>query len=186
MIIIRILGLFYLVLRLWLTEKRLKEFLDYQRHFMSRTLNIFLSIVLITDFEASIFSFIVLTVLPVMILSLITADIRFFIRYHKGYFNHHNFKKYDGFWFLLERITLHIPLVFTGIWMWATGVHFYFDKRSFIEVVVVGSVLMYSAWFLLDRRAYDPKYLPNFRNLMTVLVTISLSITINQVWKVLI
>src|SRR6056297_484976 len=104
-----VIGVMYFIFRLWLTEVKLVEELDFQRHFMSRILNLYLALVLIGNFQFQIFNFIVLIVLPVMFLSLVTADIRFFKRYHERFFDVQNSQR---IWFLIERITLHIPLVF--------------------------------------------------------------------------
>ena len=185
MLFIRLLGLFYLIFRLVLTERILVDELGFQRRFMSRNLNIFLALAWITDYHAQVFSFIVLVAYPVMILSFITSDIRFFKRYHdKTHFMQvtpHNKHK----WLLIERITLHVPLIITGWWMFHKGLQFFFSRNTLFEVALIGTILMYTTWFGLDRRAQDNKYVPHFRDLMTFLVTLSLTLILVYMIKTL-
>ena len=76
-----VIGICFLIFRIWLTEFKLKEELEFRRHYLSRFLNYYYCLALISSFSWDIFNFILISETIAMIIAFIGWDIPFFIKF---------------------------------------------------------------------------------------------------------
>lgn len=115
-----IIGLCFLLFRVWIAEIRLRDILKEERQYMSRIFSYYLAAMLIYNFQNMTFNLLVVGVLPYMIISL-GWDAVFFK-------NLNSVEEYKGhrFWLSIERLTTHVPMIIAGI------IPFFFDIKTFV------------------------------------------------------
>ena len=148
-----IIGVSFLIFRIWLTEFKLKEELQFRRHYLSRFLNYYYCIALISSFTWDIFNFVLISETIALIIAFIGWDIPFFIRFRK--------KKYwqkNKAWLIIERATLHPPMIGTVIWMIFSGLKSFVDSSNLILIIIITIILGLFPYFLFDQR-WTKKYI---------------------------
>ena len=118
-----IIGISFLIFRIWLTEFQLKDELQFRRHYLSRFLNYYYCLALISSFSWDIFNFILISETIALIIAIIGWDIPFFVKFKEKKF----FRK-NRAWVLIERATLHPPMIGTVIWMYLSGLKSFVDS----------------------------------------------------------
>ena len=155
--LISIIGSMFLIFRIWLCEVRLKDILDFRRHFLSRFASYYFCITLILSFESPIFNFITISSLPLLSIAFLTFDMPFFIKYKKeNELQENKLNKRDVNWLYIERILLHPPIILANL------VIYIMDPKIFltgfgIDTILTSSVLIFGAWFCFDKRAFEKK-----------------------------
>jgi hypothetical protein len=142
-----VIGVCFLIFRIWLTEFKLKEELEFRRHYLSRFLNYYYCLTLISSFTWDIFNFVLISETFGLIIALIGWDIPFFIK-----FNKQNHWQKNKVWLIIERATLHPPMIGTVIWMYISGLKSFVDSSNLILLVIITIILGLFPYFLFDRR----------------------------------
>ncbi len=143
------LGIVFLIFRIWITEFKLREELQFRRHYLSRFLNYYYGVALLWGFTANLFNFILIADWLPMIIAFIGWDMPFFIKFkRRTYWENEK----NRVWLLIERATLHPPMIGTIIWMIFNGLHSYVDASHLVIYTLIGSVFVFLPWFLLDHR----------------------------------
>jgi hypothetical protein len=143
---ISLIGVLFLIFRIWLAEFKLVDELSFRRHYLSRIVDLHFALAWILNFSNFIFNFIVITCFPVMIVTSLW-DSKFFVKFKKRSY----WKKNHG-WLMLERLTLHPPMLICGLYMYITGLTQYFNASYGIFPLLVAVSLVYIPFFLWDER----------------------------------
>lgn len=144
-------GALFLLFRIWLAEIKLRDELQFRRHYLSRLVNIYFCIGWILEFENFIFNAIIVTCFPVFIVVTIW-DSNFFLQFRKREY----WSKNHG-WLLMERLTLHPPMLIVGIIMYLNGITPYINKSGGFLPYFIGLCLVFIPFFILDER-WTKKY----------------------------
>ena len=144
-------GVFFLIFRIWLAEFKLVEELQFRRHYLSRVVNLFVCLAIVMGFTSIIFNTVVIVCFPVMILTFVW-DFNFFRMFGKrSYWKDPKNKK----WVLIERLTLHPPILLIGLWMYIVGITGQIEwiprEESFYPYVIA-MFLVYTSFFVFDER----------------------------------
>jgi len=142
-----IIGVLFLIFRIWLIEFKLKDELQFRRHYLSRFLNYYYCFALISSFTWDLFNFILISETIPMIIALIGWDIPFFIKFKKQ-----NYWEKNKVWLIIERATLHPPMIGTVIWMFFSGLKTFVDSSNLFIILIITLILGLLPYFLLDRR----------------------------------
>ncbi|MHA1746723.1 MAG: hypothetical protein ACTSWW_12040 [Promethearchaeota archaeon] len=143
------LGIFFLIFRIWITEFKLREELQFRRHYLSRFLNYYYGVALLWGFTANLFNFILIADWLPMIIAFIGWDMPFFIKFkRRSYWKNEK----NRVWLLIERATLHPPMIGTIIWMTFNDLHSYVNASNLVIYTLIGSFFVFLPWFLLDHR----------------------------------
>lgn len=135
-------------MRFYLTEFKLKKQLELKTGHLSRLLTYYLSIALILGFSSHLFWLIVIVALPTMIAAFLGFDLTF---YKEILQKDPKWKENRG-WLILERITLHPPMIIAGFWL------YFMDPKSFFTPLpsgiemFVGILLSIGAFLFVDPR----------------------------------
>ncbi len=148
-----IIGVSFLIFRIWLTEFKLRAELEFRRHYLSRFLNYYYCIALISSFTWDIFNFILISETIALIIAFIGWDIPFFIK-----FNKQDHWQKNKTWLIIERATLHPPMIGTVIWMLFSGLRSFVDSSNLILIVIITLILGLLPYFLFDQR-WTKKYI---------------------------
>lgn len=143
---ISIIGTLFLIFRIWLTQDKLEEEFQFRKFYLSRVVNFHLCMAMIFGFENPIFNQILVTCWPVMILTTVW-DFNFF----------KNFKKRDFWtknkrWLIVERLTMHPPILIIGGWMFLQGLERWFPRDLSFFPSIIGMFLVYLPFFFMDER----------------------------------
>ena len=142
-----VIGVCFLIFRIWLTEFKLKDELQFRRHYLSRFLNYYYCLALISGFTWDIFNFILISETIGLIIAFIGWDIPFFIKFKKQ--NHWD---KNHVWLIIERATLHPPMIGTVIWMYFSELKTFVDSSNLIIFILITIILGLLPYILLDQR----------------------------------
>lgn len=147
-----LLGSVYLIFRLWLVEFKLKEELEFRRHYLSRMLAYFTGLVILFDYKNMLMNFIIISALPVVIVSILGWDSLFFVKFNKRTY----WKKNKG-WLIIERITMHFPMAAIGILLYIWGL----PTLSIIEVLqlAIYTIPVLYMWFWVVDKRWSERYI---------------------------
>lgn len=151
---ISIIGFVGLLFRLWLVEFEVNKELDYRKRYLSRFMNYYFFMGLMFENSLMVFNLITVTVLPFVIIAILSWDRKWFKRYH-GY----ELSSRKKFWLVVERSTLHVPLLIGGIIPYFTGISTFilgdfssfFDFYAIISFIVAGFII-FVPYILFDIR----------------------------------
>jgi hypothetical protein len=167
------LGLVGLIFRVWLCEIKLREELEFRRRYLSRFVNYYLFIDILCAFQNPSFNAIVIVCFPVMIVTAIW-DINFFMNLKKREY----FIKNHG-WLLLERITLHLPILIVGLYL-------FFHITEYLPNTIFswiwGILLVYIPFFLLDERWTSKYYYPQAIIMIVLMVSSTTILMYVGIW----
>jgi hypothetical protein len=144
------LGIAFLIFRLWITEVKLRKELGRRTKHLSRFLSYYLCLSLAFNFKSILFNSVVAGALPMMIISLFTLDYGFFFKAYKILRNDIGLNK--ARWALIERITLHIPLVSGGVYIYIKGFLEYVNLSFGMAPIIIGTLLVVIPVVFLDPR----------------------------------
>ncbi|MHA1727634.1 MAG: hypothetical protein ACTSWY_02750 [Promethearchaeota archaeon] len=143
-----IIGAFFLIFRLWICENKLKDILGSRRSYLSRFINYYYFIAMVLNFESDIFNLILVNSLPLLIIGFFINDIPAYYKFGKQYKDLEFSKKC---WVLAEGLTLHPPMIITGIIFYVIGLKTVFSSLNLISIISV-LILGIFPLILFDKR----------------------------------
>ena len=143
--ILTVIGFALLTFRVWLVEIKLKEELQFRRRYFSRFFAYYTCLALVFNLMAIPFNIIVIVAFPILIVTSVW-DVNFYRRLHSQ--PYWSVKKQ---WAILERITLHPPVVILAIYMIFTDARKYIQPPNLI-VLIISILILFTPFFLLDER----------------------------------
>ena len=113
-----IFGALFLIFRIWLVEVKVPDALAHKKRYVSRFLTYYYAIAMILSFESAFFNIAIAASVPSMIVIFFIKDLKY-IRRNTG----RNVKEESPVrhWMLVERWTLHPPLIITGLYWYTIG-----------------------------------------------------------------
>ncbi|WP_371805156.1 hypothetical protein [Candidatus Lokiarchaeum ossiferum] len=151
-----IFGCLGLIFRIWVNEIKLKKQLKYERHFTSRFLAEYFFIAMIFSFQNDALNLVVACTYPMMVICIFVFDIPFFIKLKQnksvlpggGEFSP---EKVD-LWVILERLTLHIPIVVVGSIWYPQGLKSAIFPNLGIGSMIFALIMVYGIFIFVDPR----------------------------------
>lgn len=151
-ITVTIIGIIFLAFRLWLVESKCKDWLGTRRRFFSRMETYYMCIALIFQLRSITFNALIIQFIPSMIFISVWFDILFLVNIKKDAISKMNLKPMDTFWLIVERVTLHVPIIILGFWMVFDGVFQYVNFSQGWWPYIIDIPLIFGAYFLMDER----------------------------------
>ena len=143
--LVHIVGIIFLLFRIWIVEFKLVEELQFRRRYFSRFFAYYMCLALAFGLAFWPFNVMVMVAFPILLVTSIW-DINFFRRFR---FQDH--WKTNRRWGIIERSTMHPPVVVVAIYMILTDARNYIQAPNLILMVAV-VVLLFSPFFLTDVR----------------------------------
>lgn len=140
--IISVIGAVLLIFRIWIVIK-LKDILAHRRCYISRITNYFYFLAMILSFENDIFNLIIVSALPIIIIGVFVNDIPAYINFNKDYANEN---RKTRFLIILEGITLHPPIIISGILIYVLDLKIVFS--SLIPMSLNSGIIFASVYLL--------------------------------------
>lgn len=174
-----VIGLLYLIFRLWLDEVKLGKELDFRRRYLSRFANYFFSIAMIYSFQNMVFNMIMITSMPAIWVAFLRWDVRFYKRFKNGIpvSSIPLETKSQKVWMIIERLTLHPPMLvvgsipyFTGLREFALGAVSSNDIGAQILSIIYAMILFFSTFFFMDVRWYKRHRWPTGKIILYALI----------------
>ena len=160
-----VLGSIMLVIRIWLCEIKLVEELSFRRRYVSRFLNNYFWIAMIFNFQNTLFNLIIITGYIGMLITFFGWDTVFFYKFKSRTY----WKKNHG-WLIFERLTMHVPSIIIGTWMYFTDTHNFVDFEIYWLIIAI--LLVFTPWVVIDRR-FTEKYIDGMKFQITLLLSLS-------------
>ncbi|MFW9803097.1 MAG: hypothetical protein ACFFFC_10620, partial [Candidatus Thorarchaeota archaeon] len=135
----------YLPFRIWLDEFKLKDELLFRRRYFSRFFSYYLGIALLLGLGVYPFNIMVMVAFPILVVTSIW-DINFFRR-----FKSQTYWKKNRHWGLIERITMHPPVVLVSVLMILDGARKYIQAPNLI-IMFVTIFTLFIPFFIFDER----------------------------------
>jgi hypothetical protein len=175
--VLMVIGIIGVIFRLWLAEFKLKDELGFRRHYLSRFVNIYLFCAMLFNLESYIFNLIIITCFPVM---LVTSfwDLKFYQK-----FKTRNYWEKNKNWLLVERLTMHPPMVGFGLFFYIAGILPYFNYSKGVLPAIIAILVVYVPFFLWDKR-WTEKYNWPQGLIMISLMVFSTTVTLTVVYLV--
>lgn len=139
-------GALGLIFKLWLTEFKLRDELQFRRHYLSRTVNYHLFIAMTLGFESVIFNSVIFTCFPVMILTTVW-DYNFYKN-----FRHRTYWEKNRGWLVVERLLLHPPILAAGLWIYLSGIETFIPRSESFFPYMMAMLLVFVPFFVFDER----------------------------------
>lgn len=140
-----LLGVGLLIFRIWLVEIKLQDELLFRRRYFSRFFAYYNCLSLAFGLTAYPFNIMVMIAFPILLVTSIW-DINFFRR-----FKYQTYWTKNRRWVLIERLTMHPPIVFVAIFMILDGARKYIQPPNLVLMVVI-VLILFIPFFLLDAR----------------------------------
>jgi hypothetical protein len=166
-LIVSLLGVAFLLFRMWLCEYKLKDELEFRRHYLSRILSYYTALVIAFNFENLILNYIITSTVAVTVVSLIGWDAPFFKKFSSRTY----WKKNHG-WLIVERLTMHIPMLIVAIYLYMVGM----PQIEWIDGIRLYMFTFpgFYLWYIRVDKRWSEKYIwPTGRDIM-VFATVSL------------
>ena len=148
--ILTTIGFALLIFRIWVVEIKLKEELQFRRRYFSRFVAYYACLTLIFELQFYPLNIIMMVAFPILVVTSVW-DINFYRR-----FNTQDYWKKNRQWAIIERLTLHPPIVVIAIYMILNGARNYIESPSLVMLVIV-VVLFCVPFFFVDER-WTKKY----------------------------
>ena len=145
-----IIGIIYLVLRIYTNEFKLKKELGSNTRYLSRFLAYYTAIAFIFDFKHVLFNAIVVGAFPMISIVFITHDLKFFFKTYSELRTMLCPSKAN--WMLFERLSLHIPLITSGGIMYYLGFSRFINLEFGIYPIFFGTVMIVVPLIFFDPR----------------------------------
>ncbi|MFW9918963.1 MAG: hypothetical protein ACFFED_05140 [Candidatus Thorarchaeota archaeon] len=139
------LGITFLLFRIWIVEIKLVQELDFRRRYFSRFFSYYTAMALACGLLFYPFNVMVMVAFPILVVTSIW-DINFYRR-----FNSQTYWEKNRRWLLVERITLHPPVVLVAIYMILSGARNFIEPTNLLLMVLIVGIL-FIPFFLLDVR----------------------------------
>jgi len=144
-VILNIIGLALLIFRIWIAEIKLKEELQFRRRYFSRFFSYYTCLALVFGLMVFPFNIMVMLAFPILVVTSIW-DINFVRRFNSQ--PHWGEKKR---WAILERATLHPPVVIVAIYMILTGARNYIQSPNLL-IMALTAIILFLPFFIIDER----------------------------------
>ncbi|MFW9867038.1 MAG: hypothetical protein ACFFEN_13160 [Candidatus Thorarchaeota archaeon] len=161
-ILFPIIGIVFISFRIWLVIFKVKDELQFRRFYVSRLVNFYFCFMLIFNFKNPIFNVIVAVCFPAMIFTSLWD-----INFYKG-FKSRNYWEKNKNWVLIERMTMHPPILVGGLSLYIIGLQKFIPSNDLVPFLL-GILIVYLTSFLLDIRLRKRYNWPNGRNLFLVM-----------------
>ena len=138
-------GVAFLLFRIWIVEVKLVEELDFRRRYFSRFFSYYSALALAFGLLFWPFNVMVMVAFPILVVTSIW-DINFYRR-----FNSQPYWEKNRRWLLVERTTLHPPVVILAIYMIFAGARNFIEPPNLLFMVIT-VVILFLPFFLLDVR----------------------------------
>ena len=148
--ILTTIGFALLIFRIWLVEIKLKGELQFRRRYFSRFFAYYACLALLFGLQSYPLNIMLMVAFPILVVTSVW-DINFYRR-----FNTQEYWKKNRVWAIIERLTLHPPVVVIAIYMILTGARNYIESPSLVVMVIV-IVALFSPFFIVDER-WTKKY----------------------------
>ncbi len=171
-----IIGISWLVFRIWLPFYKVKDELEFRQMYVSRFTNLFAACMLIAGGEAAFLNCILFASFPAIAILTIIYDIPFYTKFSKR-----TYWKKNKYWVLIERITLHPPVLAVQIWMIVKGIPDFIYPGDYISLIICAVVMLLTT-LLFDPRITQKYHWPRGRDLILVILgsTVFISMYIFQ------
>ncbi len=143
-----VIGISFLLFRLWLVEVKLPDELQFRRRYLSRVINYYTALALAFSLSSVVLNLIVMISFPILLVTT-SWDIKFYRR-----FRSRDYWKKNRRWVLLESLTLHPPVFGVGLAMILVGAEPLIRAPNLL-FILAAAVLMYVPFFLFDARWTD-------------------------------
>jgi hypothetical protein len=140
-----VLGIAFLIFRIWIVEFKLEEELQFRRRYFSRFFSYYTCLALVFSLRLWPFNVMVMVAFPILVVTSVW-DINFFRRV-----NYQDYWKTNLRWGIIERSTLHPPVVVVAIYMILSGARSYIQPPNLIlmALTIIG---LFLPFLLLDVR----------------------------------
>jgi hypothetical protein len=142
-------GIIFLALRIWLVEIQLKEPLAKENRYFSRIICYYLAINMIFNLKIIAINSILVSSVASFSIITILCDFTFFSRMKSQYPNQTR-KTY--FYLVLERLTLHFPILIAGFAMIGDNYLNYVNLSNGWFPIIMGALLFFMPFIILDPR----------------------------------
>jgi hypothetical protein len=149
-----VLGIIFLLLRIYLIEFRMVNLLKTERRYFSRTSSYLLAGLLITEFKSLTLKLsLFLSIGPFTFIFLLT-DVPFFENFGQIMLKNKISNKADQMLLFIERITLHFPIILTGYILLFNNPNYFFVEYGFWPFIYSFLILVVP-FLVLDPRWKD-------------------------------
>ena len=138
-------GSIFLIFRIWLVEIKLVDELQFRRRYFSRFFSYYTGLALAFGLGFYLFNIMVMIAFPILLVTSIW-DINFYRR-----FKSQTYWKKNRRWILIERITMHPPVVIVAIYMIINDAKNYIHPPNLV-LLVLSVVILFVPFFLIDER----------------------------------
>lgn len=138
-------GIALFIFRIWLVEFRLADILQFRRRYFSRFFSYYACLSLAFGLQFLPFNIIVIIAFPILVVTSVW-DINFYRR-----FKNQEHWSDDKTWGLVERLTLHPPVVLVALFIIFSDARNYILAPNLI-LIAVTAVVLFMPFFLLDER----------------------------------
>ncbi|MEM2143138.1 MAG: hypothetical protein QXQ81_07785 [Candidatus Thorarchaeota archaeon] len=138
-------GVIFLAFRLWLVERKLVEELQFRRRYTSRFISYYTALATALALNCYVLNLVVMMSFPILLVT-VGWDIRFYRRFSSRNYWHKN-----RTWLIVERLTLHPPVVILALLMIYLGAESYIRAPTLITIGLA-TLLLYVPFFLFDER----------------------------------
>jgi hypothetical protein len=138
-------GIGFLLFRIWIVEFKLVEELQFRRRYFSRFFSYYTCLALAFGLSFWPFNVMVMVAFPILVVTSVW-DINFMRR-----FSSQDYWANNRRWGLVERVTLHPPVVVVAIYMILMGARNYIQPPNLVLLVLV-VILLFLPFFILDLR----------------------------------
>ena len=168
-----ILGIVFLLFRIWLDEIKLVDELQFRRRYFSRVFSYYTCLALVFGLLAYPFNIMVMVAFPILIVTSIW-DINFFRR-----FNSQTYWKKNRRWLLIERLTMHPPVVIVALFMMFNGAKNYIQPPNLAIMALIITIL-FTPFFIFDKRWTKRYKWPEALIVIGLIISSSLSLMIAE------
>ena len=138
-------GACFLFFRIWIVEFKLIEELQFRRRYFSRFFSYYTCLALAFGLIVWPFNLMVMVAFPILVVTSIW-DINYIRRFRSQEHWANSWR-----WGLIERLTLHPPVVLVAIYMILMGARNYIEPPNLILMVMV-VIVLFLPFFLIDVR----------------------------------
>ena len=140
-----IIGIPLLLIRVWLDEIKLVDELQFRRRYFSRFFAYYTCLALAFGLSLYPLNIMVMVAFPILVVTSIW-DVNFYRR-----FSSQTYWAKNRRWMLIERITMHPPVVLVAIFMILNGARSYIEPPNLLLMAGI-IVFLYLPFFLFDER----------------------------------
>jgi hypothetical protein len=150
-------GIAFLLVRLYINEFRVAKWIQPENHFISRINTYLFSFAFIFSLEISILNIPIISgILPFTIIFL-RNDMNFILNIKRFVAEKNITDPKDIFWILIERISLHLPILIAGYYMVFTDIFRFVSMEYGIWTFIIPYFFCIFIYMLVDVRWADDK-----------------------------